>query len=162
VIFTFIPFRLEIKQAPQYVHFPLNVVFGATKLVDGKETLWTTVYEPDFSLYEKSEDGSIARMGYHNRLNRAWSLVITWKNIDGKESYTALKFSPGNEKPVFEVHGGSDWDKFFEQLTIIGPVAGETCKISPVTEAPRQPDIGMNQTPDAPRVIPKVRRPRIQ
>jgi hypothetical protein len=33
---AFVPFRLEIKQAPQYACFPLNVMFGSTKLADGK------------------------------------------------------------------------------------------------------------------------------
>jgi hypothetical protein len=136
---AFIPFRLEINQAPQYAHFPLNVMFGATKTVEGKPTLWTTLYEPDFSTYKKSDDDGVARMLYHNRFNRDWSLVIIWTNVDGKESYTALKYLSGSEEPVFETHGAGDWDKFFSQLTIIGLMPGETCEISPMTEAPKRP-----------------------
>lgn len=131
---AFIPFPLEIKQAPQYVHFPLNVMFGATKVVDGNSTLWTTLYEPDFSTYMKSNDGSVARMFYRNRLNPDWYLVIVWKNVEGKDSYTALKYSSGSKKPLLETQGIGDWDKFFTQLTTIGLMPGETCEISPFSE----------------------------
>ena len=135
--FMCIPFRLEIKQAPQYAIFPLNVHFGASKIVDGKQTLWSALYEPDLSSYEKSDDGATATMYYPNRYNRDWFLEMVRKNIHGVESYTALKYSPDKKKPVFEVHGGSDWDSFFKQLTMIGLVSGETCKISPLQEASR-------------------------
>lgn len=146
----FVPFRLEIKQAPQYIHFPLSVMFGATKIVDGNQTLWTALYEPDFSLYEESDDGSTARMFYHNRFNRNWLLVIVWKNINGEDVYNALKFSPSSKSPVFETDGSGDWDRFFTQLTAIGVMPGETCKISPVTEIAKHPQSGSTSSSNAP------------
>lgn len=91
-------------------------------------------------MYKKSDDGSVTRMFYHNRFNRGWFLVIAWKNMDGKESYKAFKYSSSSEKPVFEVDGVGDWDRFFAQLTIIGLLTGEPCEISAMTDAPRAPE----------------------
>lgn len=129
---AFIPHRLALREAPQYSRFPLNVMFGVTKVVDGKETRWTAVYAPDFSTFEESEDGSAARMFYRNPLNRDWNLVIAWRDAGGNEQYTARKYSPRSDEPVFETDGGGDWDRFFTQLTMTGLTAGEACKISPI------------------------------
>ncbi|MBZ5516462.1 MAG: hypothetical protein LAN62_16745 [Acidobacteriia bacterium] len=112
----------------------LNVLFANAKVVEGETTMWTALCEPDFSLYEKSEDGSIAKMVYHNRYDRGWSLVIVWQRTDGKEKYGAAKYAPGREKPVCRTDGDGDWDKFFMHVTILGPVAGGACEISPVHE----------------------------
>jgi hypothetical protein len=78
-------------------------------------------------------------MFYHNRLNRDWHLLIAWKNVDGKESYQAFKYSSESEKPVFEVDGGGDWDRFFTQLTIMGLVASEPCELSQGDGGPKTP-----------------------
>jgi hypothetical protein len=46
----FIPFRLEKRDAPEYAFIAFNVLFSASKVVEGKLTVWTELHEPDSSL----------------------------------------------------------------------------------------------------------------
>ncbi|MCX6745328.1 MAG: hypothetical protein NTX82_07465 [Candidatus Parcubacteria bacterium] len=126
--FGFIPQRLEIKELPQFYHFPFNVLFASTCIKDGKQVSGSAVYEPDFYTYKK--DGHLSCMRYHNIYGGDCHLMIAYDEENKK--YLGEKFVNGEK--VGSADGGPDWHLFFVHLTLLGLASGEKCKFQDVEE----------------------------
>lgn len=120
--FGFIPHRLELKEFPQFYHFPFNVLFMSTSVKDGKQITGSALYEPDFHAYRK--DGHLSAMRYHNIYGGDCHLIIAYD--EESKQYRGEKFVNG--KSVGSAYGADDWKTFFVHLTMLGLADGERCK----------------------------------
>jgi len=116
----FIPKRLEIKERPELINFPLNIMFSTTTLSDyNTQHKETSIYNPDLSTYK--QEGTKQKMKYFNRLNieREFWIEITYNTV--KESWKGTKYY-GEE--TLGIAMGSEWKMFFMHLTTLGVLGG--------------------------------------
>lgn len=123
VFWGFIPHRLEMKEFPEYDHFPFNVLFKRNKIMDGQRVSGSALYEPDFHTFKK--EGNLSSMRYHNIYGGDAYLMIAYDEKHKK--YMGEKFVNGES--VGFADGGDDWNMFFAHFTALGVYAGEWCEI---------------------------------
>ncbi|HTE48380.1 MAG TPA: hypothetical protein VK675_00540 [Candidatus Paceibacterota bacterium] len=122
VFFGFVPHRLEMKEFPEFNHFPFNVLFMRYGIRDGKRVSGSATYEPDFWTYRKKDN--LCSMYYHNIYGGDAYLKISYDEKD--ERYTGEKFVNG--KSVGSAHCVKDWNMFFAHFTALGLFQGEQCE----------------------------------
>jgi protein-tyrosine phosphatase len=117
---SFIPKPLEIEGRPELQIFPLNVLFAAMTVRDGRVVLARALYEPDISSFLKNDNkGSLL---YRNSYGGDGQVKITFDAT--RRIYYGEKFVNG----ACSVRSfGTEWDAFFSHFTMLGLTKGEAC-----------------------------------
>lgn len=123
---AFVPNRLEVDGKAELSDFPKNVLFGSYININGKDSMATSLYVPDFASYTYNEEER--RLIYTNIYGKENVLTI----IRGKNGWSGQKNVRG-EQVLFAC--GAIWDGFFSHLTMNGLSKGEGCKYEP-TDVP--------------------------
>lgn len=121
-MYGFIPSPLHIEDLPELSCLPLNVMFGNDEVTpEGNPVFKSSLYEPDFLTFKKSESNKFG-MIYRNKLDaRYWLEII----CDEQKRYTGTKYK---EKTMLGSANGPDWKTFFIHLTLLGIAEGEKCE----------------------------------
>lgn len=120
--FGFIPHRLEMKEFPEFYHFPFNVLFVSHTIKDGQKVSGSALYEPEFHTYRKEENLSLMR--YRNVYGGECYLMIAYD--EKNKQYHGQKYVNG--EVVGSADGGDNWQLFFTHLTMLGLATNERCK----------------------------------
>ena len=112
----YIPKRLEIKERPELINFPLNIMFSTITLSDNNtKQIQTSIYNPDLSTFK--QEGKEQKMKYFNSLNigREFWIEITYNT--SKKSWSGTKYY---KEEILGMADGLTWDSFFIHLTALG------------------------------------------
>lgn len=116
----YIPKRLEIKERPELINFPLNIMFSTITLSDNNtQQIQTSIYNPDLSTFK--QEGIKQKMKYFNSLNieREFWIKITFDT--SKKSWSGTKYY---KEEILGLADGPTWDGFFIHLTALGVKSG--------------------------------------
>ena len=119
---SFVPHKLEISGKPEFDFFPLNVLFVSFVFKEGRRSIGSAMYEPDFDSF--SEKGNKYSMKYNNVYGKNCWLLITYNKKE--KTYHGDKFVNGCWS------GGAcgiEWNMFFMHFTVLGLIKDEKCKI---------------------------------
>jgi len=125
----FVPQRLKIHDRPEIDVLPLNVLFAASRVVDGRLVTGAAIYAPDMSTLQVAE--SKIALTYRNLIDMSWIVVIEFNR--GRNSWVGTK-SMGGKTLVYST--GTTWDGFFKHLTLSGLKNGEPCRFLETPENP--------------------------
>jgi hypothetical protein len=117
--------HLPLKDFPKYSCFPLNILFGNDYTRDQKHVFGSAFYKPDFGTYQ--EDEETKSMNYYNVHNRKWRVVIIY--YKKRNAYEGSKY---NLDTLVLNAAGKEWERFFVQLTMMGPSKGERCEFEEI------------------------------
>lgn len=125
----FIPKPLRLENKPELSVFPFNVLIGRHTIRDGKQALGTALYEPDLSSLEIDKSRNLI-MVYRNRYDFRYSLKIYLdKSLKNRtcDKYRERELIATASGPVDWEKQDESWNRFFQQVALIGLDNGETC-----------------------------------
>ena len=116
----YIPKRLEIKERPELINFPLNIMFSTITLSDNNtQQIQTSIYNPDLSTFKQEEIKQ--KMKYFNSLNIEREFWIELTYDTSKKSWSGTKYY---KEEILGIADGPTWDSFFIHLTAMGVESG--------------------------------------
>jgi hypothetical protein len=119
--YGFIPRALDIRDMPELIKFPFNILFMRTKIEGGKIITGTALYEPEFHTHNK--ENQLSCMRYRNAYGGNSYVMMGYDK--SKPSYCGKKFVNDKEVGMAE---GPEWKMFFTHLTMLGISNGERCR----------------------------------
>ena len=116
----YIPKRLKIKERPELINFPLNIMFSTITLSDNNtQQIQTSIYNPDLSTFKQEEIKQ--KMKYFNSLNIEREFWIELTYDTSKKSWSGTKYY---KEEILGIADGPTWDSFFIHLTAMGVESG--------------------------------------
>ena len=116
----FVPSELEVNDRQGHQIFPENVLFVKSGVVSGKRAVGSALYEPVLSSFQKN--GAIQTLTYANKYGPESLLHIKYDSQE--RSWKGEKHVNG-EFVGFAI--GTEWNRFFHQLALLGLSVGEPC-----------------------------------
>lgn len=125
----FIPKPLRLENKPELLVFPFNVLIGRYTVRNDKQALGSVLYEPDLSSLKMDESHNLILV-YKNCYDPRYTLKIYLDRSLKKR--TCEKY---REQELIAMASGlvnwekqdESWNKFFQQVALIGLDNGETC-----------------------------------
>ena len=123
--YGFIPCKLFVKDRPEFLAFPLKIMFMSFMNHDGIDESGQAIYCPDIDSYTKHTRSETMR--YYNDYGPDNYIDITHSRSNGV--YHGRKYINGQEVAYTY---GKTWKDFFIHLTINGISQHEGCLFSPL------------------------------
>lgn len=123
----FVPRELSVKGRRNLRVFPANVLFAKVGYLRGEPVMGSALYEPVLSSFK--ENASIQSLTFANKFGAGSWIVITYDSQG--PSWNGNKHVNG--KSVGST-SGTEWNKFFEYLTLLGLSDGEPCEFRTLSE----------------------------
>lgn len=120
---AFVPNKLEVEGKPEFSDFPRNVLFASYININGRDSMASSLYIPDFESYTFDEKEK--KLIYTNIYEKENVLTI----IRRKNGWSGQKKVRGTQVLFAD---GIIWDGFFSHLTMNGLSKGEGCKYEPL------------------------------